>query len=1051
MTSKQIRQQFLDFFASKEHTIVDSSPVVPLDDPTLMFTNAGMNQFKDVFLATGSRPYSRAADTQKCIRAGGKHNDLDDVGQDTYHHTFFEMLGNWAFGDYFKKEAIAWAWELMTEVWGIDKTRLHATYFEGDKAEGLEPDSEAAELWKSVTDINPDNVHPGNKKDNFWEMGDTGPCGPCSEIHIDLTPEKSGASLVNAGDARVIELWNLVFIQYNRGADGKLTPLPAKHVDTGMGFERICAVLQKKPSNYDTDVFTPIFDAIQKRTGAPGYTGLLPGDGSTDPEPHASACAASPDVEPHKSACGEHTDAEDPRGLKPAAQGRGDSAQVMVDVSYRVIADHVRCLTFALTDGAVPSNEGRGYVLRRILRRAVRYGRQYMNMHDPFLADLVPALVEHMGDTFAELRTAHGGRNLDHVVELIREEEDSFGKTLDRGIALFEKDAAFAIGFEYAKANGLKLAGFAKAPVFWEGQDENAAIIEGARELEFFDENREFISRELADQIAWLNEQGLPLGAIKGADAFKLHDTYGFPIDLTELMARERGLAVDLGEYERLMNEAREKARAGSMSGTSSMHLSVSGNLTATAPLPRTDDSPKYRKAKHHTEILGWVSGGAWSTDGELSPGGDDPVALVLAETCAYAEQGGQIGDRGVIRTESGAFEFETTQRTQDSVVHIGRVTGGSIEAGQEVTLEVDASRSATMQNHTSTHILNWALREVLGDHVQQKGSLVDPEKTRFDLSHPKPISDEQLARIEKLCNEQIDAELPVYTQDVEQQKAREISTLRAVFGEKYPDVVRVVSIGAAIDEMLADPGSDKWMKYSVEFCGGTHLQTSSEAKRFVLTTEEGVAKGIRRVVGVSGETALQAEAAGQTLTAELEAIDEADLAAGLSSFQKKLSDQVIPIGVRHRLRERMAELQKKAKAQGKQAAAASGGAVMDRIGELLESAQTVSGVTVVVGDVPAAGGDALRGAIDWVRNKTDASAVLLAMASDDKVTLIAGMSKDVVGRGVKAGDLIKEVAPLVGGRGGGRPDMAQGGGTDSAGIPAAIDRGAAWITEKLS
>src|SRR5688500_2333770 len=416
-SANEIRQQFIDFFCQRHgHTFVPSSPVVPHDDPTLLFTNAGMNQFKDVFLGTGSRPYKRSADTQKCIRAGGKHNDLDDVGHDTYHHTFFEMLGNWSFGDYFKKEAITWAWELLTQVWGIDKRRLHTTYFQGDEHEGLAPDTEAADLWRSVTDIDPSHVHPGNKKDNFWEMGDTGPCGPCSEIHIDLTPDMSGASLVNKGDARVMEIWNLVFIQFNRGSDSKLTPLPAKHVDTGMGFERLTAVLEGKKRNYDTDIFTPIFNGIQRVTNAPPYTGLL-------------------DITPPY---------QGGAGGGPSEEG-APNAQVMTDIAYRVIADHIRCLTFALTDGAIPSNEGRGYVLRRILRRAVRFGRQQLELREPFLHTLVPVVVDAMGNAFPELKA-----NPSQVVEILRDEEVSFGRTLERGIKLFEEAAAQAAGRAYA-------------------------------------------------------------------------------------------------------------------------------------------------------------------------------------------------------------------------------------------------------------------------------------------------------------------------------------------------------------------------------------------------------------------------------------------------------------------------------------------------------------------------------------------------------------------------------------------------------------------------
>ncbi len=991
MTSKQIRQQFLDFFAAKAHEIVPSSSVVPVDDPTLMFANAGMNQFKDVFLGTGSRDYSRAADTQKCIRAGGKHNDLDDVGQDTYHHTFFEMLGNWSFGDYFKKEAILWAWELLTEVWGIDRDRLHVTYFEGDEAEGLEPDTEAAELWRTVTNINPEHIHPGNKKDNFWEMGDTGPCGPCSEVHIDLTPDKSGGPLVNAGDARVIEIWNLVFIQYNRAGDGKLSPLPAKHVDTGMGFERICAVLQgmergelPTTTNYDTDVFTPIFDAIQRRTGAPPYAGTMPGE--APPVPPASACAAPSDAT-RSSAPGP------PSGPKPTDQ-RASRDQEMVDVSYRVIADHIRCLVFALTDGAIPSNEGRGYVLRRILRRAVRFGRQHMNMTTPFLADLVVPLVDHMGDFFPELREAHGGKNVTHVTELIHDEEDSFGRTFDRGLKLYH------------------------------------AAAKDARE------NHE--------------------GRIGGDAAFRLHDTFGFTIDLTELMAAEDGLTVDLVEYERLMEEARAKARGGGADADDLEQLAAE----EFTKVGTCDDSFKYMTIPKCDALIKTIARN--SPDGSNAAAGVGDVVLFSTDhTCFYAEQGGQVSDVGIAKTaHGGEVRVTGVRRMGDRILHTGTVVAGEFGSGHPCSMAVDLSfRIPTMQNHTSTHILNWALREVLGDHVQQKGSLVDPEKTRFDFSHHKPVTPDELLRIETLCNEQITANHTVYTAEVDQAKARKINTLRAVFGEKYPDVVRVVSIGADIGEMLADPENEKWMAHSVEFCGGTHLKASGEAERFVLTTEEGVAKGIRRIVGVSGAAAEVAESLGAALLAEANALtgapsddsEENSLSERIVALQKRLADVVIPWRTRHEIWEAIAAAQKAAKSQEKVAASASAAVVMEAVAGLLEAAVEVGGVKIVTGAVPSAKSDALRGAVDWIRNKTEASAVLLACADDSKVTLLAGMSKVVVVRGVKAGDLIKEIAPLVGGKGGGRPDMAQGGGNDPGAVPEAIARARSWLEEQLA
>jgi alanyl-tRNA synthetase len=817
-------------------------------------------------------------------------------------------------------------------------------------------------------------------KDNFWEMGDTGPCGPCSEIHIDLTPDKSGKDLVNAGDARVMEIWNLVFIQFNRGADGKLTPLPAKHVDTGMGFERLCSVLQGakagrlgKFSNYDTDVFTPIFRAIQKRTGAGDYQGTLPGqEGSGDQGTKGSRANRDEGTKGRRD--------EDSLRL---------SDQVMIDVSYRVIADHIRTLTFAITDGAIPSNEGRGYVLRRILRRAVRYGRQYMNMHEPFLCDLVQPLVDHMGDAFPELRKAHGGRNVEHVKEVVRDEEVSFIKTLDRGIKLFSEAA------EHARAHHH--------------------------------------------------------GKITGEDAFKLHDTYGFPIDLTELMAEEQELTIDIGEYERLMEEARERARE-TRGGGDDEAGRIADWITSRNLNLQTDDKHKYQQGGNLPGAMIIAMVRANGDCEELMEAAEpQKVAIVLDKTNLYAEQGGQVGDTGLCLGPQGRIAVRSTFRVKDAVLHFGDVLGGRIRKGDKLTCVIGPFRSRTEKHHTSTHILNWALREVLGDHVQQKGSLVDPEKTRFDFSHNKPLSDEEIEQVESQCRQQIEADYTVFTQEVEQKKAREINTLRAVFGEKYPDVVRVVSIGADIDQMLADPKNPKWMKYSVEFCGGTHLKTTRDAGAFVLTAEEGVAKGVRRVVGISGELAQAAIGLGEKLLKQINNRFRpgSDTSDTLPEFQQRLATAEIPVLVRREIQARVADLHKQAKEQEKASAASSGEAVMDAVAELFKKAENVGGVTVVVGEVPAANADALRAGIDWVRNKTEASAVLLASVAEGKVTMVAGMSKAAVDRGLKAGDLIKEVSPLVGGKGGGRPDMAQGGGPDASGLGSALARAIATLRER--
>jgi alanyl-tRNA synthetase len=892
-TANEIRQQFIDFFVKKHaHTFVPSSSVVPLDDPTLLFTNAGMNQFKDVFLGTGTRPYKRAADTQKCIRAGGKHNDLDDVGKDTYHHTFFEMLGNWSFGDYFKKEAIRWAWELLTEVWKMDKSRLHATVFEGDSKEGLAPDDEAAELWRTQTDIQPSHIHRGNKKDNFWEMGDTGPCGPCTEIHIDRTPGKTGGKLVNAGSAEVIEIWNLVFIQFNRGADKKLTPLPAKHVDTGMGFERVTSVLQGKSSNYDTDVFTPIFQAIQKATGAPAYTGKL---------------------------------------------------DDLKDTAYRVIADHIRALTFALTDGARPGNEGRNYVLRRILRRAERYGRQYFHTEKPFLCDLVSSVVEAMGHAFPELKRDPG-----RVSGLIREDEESFIRTLDRGIRLFQ-DAAGR-----AQKAGTK--------------------------------------------------------TISGEDAFQLHDTYGVYIDITEQMAAEAGLGVDRAGYEQEMRKAKDKARGARKKLVVS---AVAGDL------PGTDDLPKYATTPPAAKLLGWVKDNAVVRKGRLESG--DEVAVLLDRTSFYAEQGGQVGDDGVIATPTGRFEVEDTQRLGDAILHNGRVTEGRIEVGQSAMLEVSGTRAHTMRNHTATHLLNWALRRVLGGDIDQKGSLVDADKTRFDFTHDKPLTDEEVSEVERLVNEKIYLDLPVSAVTMPLTEAKKIPGVRAVFGEKYPDPVRVLLIGASKPEEVTQ-------ETSVEFCGGTHLNHTGQAGFFKIVSQENVAKGVRRVTAVTGRKAVETV---QRLSTVVD-----DLSGRLNCKPEELPDRV----------EALQEEIKKLQAQLKKGTA---GDLAGSADQLLATATDVNGAKVVIGTMPAAPIEQMRQQLDRIRQKAKSAVVVLGWAEDSKVTLLAAVTEDLTKK-IEAGKLVGEVAKVVGGKGGGRKDMAQAGGSDPSKLGEALDLARKLAGEKL-
>ncbi len=950
-TAAQIRQDFIDFFVQQcGHTFVPSAPVVPHDDPTLLFTNAGMNQFKPYFLGTQAAPWARVANTQKCIRAGGKHNDLDDVGHDTYHHTFFEMLGNWSFGDYFKAEAIAWAWELLTRVWDIDPTRLHATYFRGDPAENLEPDLEARDLWLKI--LPPERVHAGSKKDNFWEMGETGPCGPCSEIHIDRTPDRSGGRLVNAGDPRVMEIWNLVFIQFNRGPDGTLTLLPARHVDTGMGFERITAVLQGLDSNYDTDLFKPLFAAIRDATHAPPYQGRL------------------------------ETETRDPG--------------VWADVAYRVIADHIRTLTFAITDGAVPDKDGRGYVLRRILRRAVRYGWQYLNVHEPFLHRLVPTVVAVLGDTFPELRSKPA-----EVIRVIRDEEESFARTLGRGLALFEEAAATA-----------------------------------ARDHH---------------------------GEIRGEDAFRLHDTYGFPIDLTEIMAAERGLRVDIGEYERLMEEARSRARAAGradVAGFEHVPPSISDRLVA------TDDRFKYETETLSARVIAIIRrtpDGAFVTLGageQLRPG--EEAVVVCDRTCFYGEAGGQIGDRGNIMTAGGArFEVSDTRKPGHYVQHIGTQITGALSPGDAVELIVDPKRRATMKNHTGTHVLNWALRAVLGDHVMQKGSLVDPEKTRFDFAHPKALSPDEIERVEHLANEQIARALPVHIREIPQSEALRINGLRAVFGERYPDIVRVMSIGVPVEQLAADPANAAWRDYSIEFCGGTHVRNTREIGRLAIVAEEAIAKGVRRIVAYTGLAAQVAEEMGAALVRRAEDLlrqppPGEELAAAVSELANTLGTATIPLRHRAQVRALLGELQKRTKDAQKAAADAAAAALATELEQRLRAAPRRGDVVVLVDELPEAPADQIKQAIDAVKPRFRSAAIVVGTrtaatgSEPGKVTLIVAFTPDLVQRGLKAGELVKVIAPIVGGGGGGPPTMAQAGGKHPEKLPEALEAAQAWISARL-
>jgi len=895
-TSQEIRQEFIDFFIQKGHEHVPSSAVVPLDDPTLLFINAGMNQFKDFFLGSQSSRWPRVVNSQKCIRAGGKHNDLEEVGRDTYHHTFFEMLGNWSFGDYFKAEAIEWAWELLTEVWGLDPNRLYATYFEGEEKMGIAPDDEARQLWLKYLPEN--RVIPGNAKDNFWEMGNTGPCGPCSELHYDgrdntNRQKVAGEKLVNTDDPNVIEVWNLVFIQYNRDENG-LNPLPAKHVDTGMGFERIVRFLQGKSSNYDTDVFEPVFSCIKEITEGPDYTGSL-----TRPQ----------------------------------------------DIAYRVLADHARTLTFAIADGALPSNDGRGYVLRRILRRAARFGLE-LNMHDPFIYRIVPTIVDHMGGVFPEIK-----QRAQHVINVIKAEEVSFCKTLDRGMEIFKTDIA------ECKIN---------------------------------------------------NQNQLP-----GERAFRLYDTYGFPLDLTQLLAREIDMTVDVDSFDKLMEQQRNRARAAQKNAA--YQADVLSDL-----LPETHDREKFNNTTIKARLLGYVQEDRYVTEGPIPT--NTKVGLVLDRTCAYSESGGQVGDSGIITNNSDKFHFDDTQRIGQAVVHLGSTDTAELRIGTEMTITVDPSREDIRRNHTATHLLQWALQEMLGDHAHQEGSFVCPEYLRFDFTHPQSLTRKEIKKVEQLVRKKIDAARPVTFKVLPIEDAQKLGAM-ALFSEKYGEHVRVLAIGTDNPDQLEKA-------FSREFCGGTHVNNTRDIGSFKIIREESVATGVRRITAMTGRTL------NETMYSRCDSIDE------LSVMLKTIPEQVA-----ERVQALMAD-NKKLRSQLKKGDAFDSKAAAR---ELLDQAENIGETAIIVGTLPTTSVEMIRSQIDWLRKKAKSAAIVLGSTTEDnKVLLFAAATDDLIKKGLKAGEIVKQIAPVVGGGGGGRPQMAQAGGKDPAKINDALRAAREYIHTKL-
>ena len=910
-TAKQVRSSFIDFFKDKGHIFVPSTPVVPIGDESLLFTNAGMNQFKDFFLGLASPEYTRAANSQKCIRVSGKHNDLEEVGIDTYHHTFFEMLGNWSFDDYFKAEAIEWAWELLTKVYGIDGDKLWATVFSGDEQEGSAADEEAAKLWTKVTPMPAERVLRFGKKDNFWEMGATGPCGPCSEIHIDLGADrcdrknvKGHKCTVNAGCSRFIELWNLVFIQFNRIDDGTLEQLPANYIDTGAGLERITAVLQSKSSNYDTDLFMPIINAISELTGHK-YTSQLANK---------------------------------------------------TDNAFRVIADHLRSVAFAITDGVTPSNEGRGYVIRRILRRAGRFGR-ILDAHEPFLYKLVDVLVDIMGEAFSEI-----AERAEFVKTVIEAEETSFGRTLDRGLEIFNAAAAKA--------------------------------------------------QKSKDKI------------ITGPDAFQLYDTYGFPLDLTELMAREWNLRVDTEKFEELMEEQRERAREAQKSSFVSL---VAATLIG-VELPRTDDSPKYESNECGCKLLGYVIPEKFVTEGVFKDTNKE-IGLVLGKTCFYAEAGGQVGDCGIIEGLGWTFDVEMTEKIADCVIHRGRLRGGIMLLGEDVpvTAKVDRKRNESRKNHTATHLLQWALQEVLGESVRQQGSLVCPDYLRFDFTYPKALKEDEKKRVEELVRGKIADSEPVTCAVMPIDDAKKLGAM-AFFGEKYGSEVRIVAVGAE-DENTVEAA------FSREFCGGTHVDNTGDIGGFLIVREESISAGVRRITALTGEGLMK------HLLKRSEIVDK--LSVLLKAPDEQITERV----------EKLLEENKRLTKELKTGSRPSDLDMHDMVMRWLEEAESIGHTVVVVRDVlPSMPIEQMRTAIDMVKKRAKSAVIFLGSTPDvNKVTLLSGVTKDLVKQGVKAGDIVKEIAPIVDGGGGGKPQMAQAGGKNPANLAEALKKAAEVIKEKLA
>ncbi|MEX2435880.1 MAG: alanine--tRNA ligase [Balneolaceae bacterium] len=884
-SSAQIRSEFFDFFRGKDHLIVDSAPVVPQNDPSLLFTNAGMNQFKPIFLGEkegieeAGKIWNRAADTQRCIRVSGKHNDLEEVGHDTYHHTLFEMLGNWSFGDYFKAEAIEWAWELLVDQWGLEPDRLYATVFEGDDSDGLPEDEESIKLWASKTSIKPDHILKFGRKDNFWEMGETGPCGPCSEIHIDLRTDEArksqpGSELVNKDDPRVMEIWNLVFIQFNRKNDSSLEKLPARHVDTGMGFERICAVIQQKTSNYDTDIFQPVIREIAKMAG----------------------------------------------------KSYGEDEQT--DIAMRVIADHIRAVSFSIADGASPSNEGRGYVIRRILRRATRYGWDRLDFKKPFLSKLVPVIAAQFKEVFPVLDAQSV-----YVQNVVKSEEKSFLITLGQGINL-------------------------------------------------------------------LNEMISEQNKISGEDAFKLHDTYGFPIDLTQLMAREKGIEVDVKTFNKLMSEQKERARA---AGKFTVDQSAIDAWTLVQ---------KGSASEYHSEFVGYDDSKVKTTIIGYRKEGSQ-YALQLTKTPFYAESGGQVADNGTLKRGNDLIFIHDVQKIDGRHAHYTNKIPKDLTGNWSAIIDT-ARRHEIEKHHSATHLMHAALRETLGKHVVQKGSLVDEDRLRFDFSHFEGVTPDELEVIEKRVNEKIQENISLEEErqvSIDEAKKRGAMML---FGEKYGDIVRVITF---------DP------EFSMELCGGTHVEATGKIGYFRFTNETSVAAGIRRVEARVGKSA------DNLLRSEKHQLHQLQLLLG---NQKGIVQEVETLIEQNKTLEKQVQQLQQSQASGK-------------LDEILSNGTKISDKTLFTGTIPGADMDTLKQiGYDALEKRKSESIIVLAGTGSEagKVYLMSAVTDDLVKKGLKAGELVSKLGKIVGGGGGGQPNLATAGGRFPEKIEEAFKAAGEWVRE---